>query len=199
MEGSEPTGQGEIDELTIGDADVEEDDCEDATEDVVEGRAGQADEVEGLTADEEAELDDLLREAEALAEESGDAGVAAVPPGLGGLGGGFAGSETPIQRAIAIGRRNRLTLIRTKSPRAKSGSDHHPSQTRSFAADLSNGSNPTPEMDRTCAEIARLLGHPEFRAGVLNVNLHGYRVQMLYRTNVGGNHFNHVHVGVRVP
>jgi hypothetical protein len=53
-------------------------------------------------------------------------------------------------------------------------------------------------MDRTAAQIAAALGTPGWRGGVLNARCNGYRVQLLYRTNIGGNHFNHVHVGVRV-
>lgn len=33
--------------------------------------------------------------------------------------------------------------------------------------------------------------------GVFNINHGGYRIQILWKTNVGGNHYNHVHVGVR--
>ncbi len=50
-----------------------------------------------------------------------------------------------------------------------------------MAADLSNGSHPTPEMDALYAFASRLLGKV----------FH----QILYRTMVGGNHFNHVHLG----
>ncbi len=53
-------------------------------------------------------------------------------------------------------------------------------------------------MDRTASQIASLLGVPGWRGGVLNRTMNGYRVQLIYRSNVGGNHFNHVHVGVRV-
>jgi hypothetical protein len=112
-------------------------------------------------------------------------------------GGGFAGSEAPIRRVIRIGQRNGLLVTSLKRSSGSAGSDHHVRQTRSFAADLSNGSQPTPQMNKTCAQIARALGHPEFSAGVLNV-VHGtIRIQMLYKTNIGGNHFNHVHVGAR--
>jgi hypothetical protein len=100
---------------------------------------------------------------------------------------------------MAIATRNGLTITSTKRSSGATTSDHHVSQKRSSAADMSNGSSPTPQMDKTCREIATLLGHPEFRAGNLRVTLHGYRVQLLYRTNIGRNHFNHVHVGVRVP
>lgn len=54
-------------------------------------------------------------------------------------------------------------------------SDH----TFGTAVDLSNGSQPTPQMDALYAAIHPLLGKI-FK-------------QILYRTNVGGNHFNHVH------
>ena len=112
-------------------------------------------------------------------------------------GGGCAGSEAPIRRAIRIAQRNGLVVTSLKRSSGSTGSDHHMSQSRAFAADLSNGSSPTPQMNRTCAQIARALGHPEFSAGILNVVHGSIRIQMLYKTMVGGNHFNHVHVGAR--
>jgi hypothetical protein len=118
--------------------------------------------------------------------------------GLGPPGGGWGGAQDPIDRATAIGRRNGLTVTSWKRSTGSSGSDHHVSQRRSDAVDLSNGSSPTPQMDRTARQIAALLDVPDWRGGVLNRSINGYRVQLIYRTNVGGNHFNHVHVGVRV-
>ena len=58
-------------------------------------------------------------------------------------GGGFAGSEAPILRAMRIARRNGLTVTSTKRTFGSTGSDHHVSQSRSCAADRSNGSAPT--------------------------------------------------------
>jgi hypothetical protein len=113
-------------------------------------------------------------------------------------GGGFGGAEAPVRRAIEIGRAHGLTVTSTKRESGNSTSDHHVSQTRSFAADLSNGSAPTPQMDATAHAIATALGHPGFTAGVLNVTHAGVRAQLIWRTNVGGNHFDHVHFGVRV-
>ena len=113
-------------------------------------------------------------------------------------GGGFGGAEAPVLRAIEIGKANGLTVTSTKRTSGNSGSDHHVSQTRSFACDLSNGSSPTPQMDATAKAIAIALGHPEFSAGVLNVTSGSVRAQLIWRTDVGGNHFNHVHFGVRV-
>lgn len=35
--------------------------------------------------------------------------------------------------------------------------------------------------------------------GVYNLTWHGRRVQILFNTKVGGNHFNHLHVGISAP
>jgi hypothetical protein len=118
--------------------------------------------------------------------------------GLGSRGGGWGGAQHPVDRAQAIGRRNGLQVTSRKRSTGSSGSDHHTSQVHSDAVDLSNGTRPTPEMDRTARQIAALLGRANWQGGVLNWRGNGYRVQLLYKTNVGGNHYNHVHVGVRV-
>jgi hypothetical protein len=193
MAGAERSNQGEVETRSVGEIDVEEVGCEPETEAAIEGRGEPVSEDVTLGLDDEAELDEMLREADPTKGPAKH-----TPPGLGPRGGARAGSEKPIQRVIAIGRRNGLTITSTKRTRPPSGSDHHVSQNRSSAADMSNGSSPTPQMDKTCRDIATLLGHPEFEAGNLRVTLHGYRVQLLYRTDIGGNHFNHVHVGVRV-
>jgi peptidoglycan hydrolase-like protein with peptidoglycan-binding domain len=78
-----------------------------------------------------------------------------------------------------------------------STSDHQGPPTRAWAADMSNGGSPTPEMDKLARELAKRFGIAWSGAGVGSVTHSGYRFQMLYRTNVGGNHFNHVHFGVK--
>lgn len=191
MAGREGPQPGDVEPISVGEVETEEVGCETVTEETIAGRAEPVRERVRLAPEENAELERMLRDAETETAR-------AAAPGLGPRGGGLAGSEKPIQRAIAIGTRNGLTITSTKRSSGSTTSDHHVSQTRSSAADMSNGSSPTPQMDKTCREIATLLGHPEFRAGNLRVTLHGYRVQLLYRTNLGGNHFNHVHVGVRV-
>lgn len=50
-----------------------------------------------------------------------------------------------------------------------------------MAADFSNGTHPTPQMDALAAWAYKLVGKAFY--------------QVLYRTLVGGNHFNHVHIG----
>jgi hypothetical protein len=81
-------------------------------------------------------------------------------------------------------------------------SDHYEGNPDSYAWDLSNGSAPTPEMDRAAIRIMRALGvkydgKSELVKNVTKkINGRTYRFQVLYRTNVGGNHHNHIHVGV---
>lgn len=183
----------ERDESVLG-ADVDEPDCEEATQRVLDGDAEPAEVTDepgldpGLT---EALDDALLQESDEAIEEA----LRALGHCLGAPGGGWGGSEAPVRVAMRIGRRNGLMITSTKRSTGSSGSDHHVSQRRSFAADMSNGSRPTPEMDRTCRQIAALCGNRPWSGCAV---AHGYRMQMLYRTWVGGNHFNHVHVGVRM-
>ena len=110
-------------------------------------------------------------------------------------GGGFGGAEAPVRRAIDIAVANGLTVTSTKRTTGSTGSDHHVSQTHSFASDLSNGSSPTPQMDATARAIATALGHPEFQSGILNVTHGAVRAQLIWRT---ADHLDHVHYGVRV-
>jgi Domain of unknown function (DUF1906) len=76
-------------------------------------------------------------------------------------------------------------------------SDHEGPATRAWAADISNGSSPTPEMDRLAQALATRFKIPWSGAGLRNAVHGGYRFQLIYRTMEGGNHFNHVHFGVR--
>jgi hypothetical protein len=101
---------------------------------------------------------------------------------------------------LKIARRNGLRVVSALRPgsRVNGGgtSDHAGPPNVRFAYDVSNGSRPTPEMDRTAREFARAMGVRWDGSGVVSTVGRGFRVQMLYRTNVGGNHFNHIHIGV---
>lgn len=121
-------------------------------------------------------------------------------------GGGWGGSLALANTMKGIGAANGLKVMSAKRERMHTSSggvsDHWTGSKSSYAYDLSNGSNPTPQMDATALQIANALGagaqwRKQGSAGVLNVTKGGYRYQMLYRTKVGGNHFNHVHIGVR--
>lgn len=111
-------------------------------------------------------------------------------------GGEWGGAADPVKRAIAIGHDNRLTVTSLKRSSGNVGSDHHISQTTSYAADMSNGSSPTPQMDATAATIAARLGRPGWKGGeILTIVDDRVRVQLIWRTT---GHFNHVHIGVRI-
>ena len=153
-----------------------------------------------VAAEEERAAAEIGQEEVADADAVADAepGVEAQPPMTADQflrpGGRLAGSQAPIERAIRIARRNGLTVTSRKRVNAKPGSDHNVNQTRSDAADLSNGGSPTPEMDRTAQQIAAVLGSPQFHAGFLNVTRGSVRFQLIWRVE---DHFNHVHVGAR--
>lgn len=111
-------------------------------------------------------------------------------------GGAWGGAEASVRRAIAIGQKHGLVVTSLKRSWGRTGSDHHVSQTRSFAADLSNGSSPTLGMDRTAHEIGQNLGVPDYRGGMVLNRRHGsVRAQLIWRWT---GHFNHVHFGVRI-
>lgn len=78
-------------------------------------------------------------------------------------------------------------------------SDHQGPPPVAWAADISNGSSPTREMDAFARKIARWLGCSGqwSGAGLLNFYVSGMRGQLIYRTYAGGNHFNHIHIGLR--
>lgn len=85
-----------------------------------------------------------------------------------------------------------------KSTASGGVSDHWTGSKNAYAWDLSDGSHPTKNMDRKAAQILGSLGI-KYKGGpvVVTKTVGNYRVQVLYRTNVGGNHHNHIHVGVR--
>lgn len=116
-------------------------------------------------------------------------------------GGGWGGAKAVVDIAVGIGKKHGLHVISTKrSTRSTTSggvSDHWTGCKKCYAADQSNGSHPTPQMDAAAKEIAAVFGLAWSGSGVVNGTFKGFRIQMLYRTNVGGNHFNHVHFGAR--
>jgi len=63
------------------------------------------------------------------------------------------------------------------------------------AVDLSNGGAPTPQMDAAWRWFAQVLGGGA-PSGFVESFSGGAIKQMLYRTNIGGNHFNHIHIAL---
>lgn len=76
-------------------------------------------------------------------------------------------------------------------------SDHGGPPNERWAVDTSNGSSPTPEMDQLARDLAKAFGLKWNGSGMANETKGGMRIQMIYRSMIGGNHFNHVHFGVR--
>jgi hypothetical protein len=76
-------------------------------------------------------------------------------------------------------------------------SDHQGPGHVAWAADISNGGSPTPEMDKLARRLADRFDIPWSGSGLVTATHGGYRYQLIYRTMQGGNHFNHVHFGVR--
>lgn len=78
-------------------------------------------------------------------------------------------------------------------------SDHQGPPSVAWAADISNGSSPTREMDVFARKISRWLGCSNQwpGAGLVNFYVSGMRGQLIYRTSAGGNHYNHIHIGLR--
>lgn len=115
----------------------------------------------------------------------------------------WGGSYSLAASLASIGKGLGLASVSEKRDRKNTTSgnmsDHYSGNKDAYAFDLSNGSNPTPEMDAAAVAIAAQLGvkYDGRSPLVLTVKQNGYRIQVLYRTSTGGNHYNHVHVGVR--
>jgi len=73
-------------------------------------------------------------------------------------------------------------------------SDHWTGATHSFAYDFDSCS--TAQMDASAKAIASAFALPNWQ-GMVSAYRGKYRVQLLYRTLVGGDHYSHVHVGIR--
>ena len=126
-----------------------------------------------------------------------DGGSAPVAPGPGGKWGG---SYQPATQLAKLGETFGLTPTSEKRDRKSTStggvSDHWTGSTNAYAYDLGGAVG---KMDRAAAAIASRLGIP-YKAGqplVATKTENGLRYQILYRTTVGGNHFNHIHIGVK--
>lgn len=106
-------------------------------------------------------------------------------------GGGWGGSQAPVERCILIGRRNGLRVTSLKRSWGNTGSDHHKSQRRSYAADQAGSSS---AMDRTARQIAAAVGRPGWTGGYLTVKSGTIRLQLIWKAP---DHYDHVHVGCR--
>lgn len=129
---------------------------------------------------------------------TGAVGKSAIPAGTGGKPGPPDWSGT---RAVAEELVKGLGLTKVSTKRSteltSSGniSDHYTGCRECYAIDNAGSVD---QMDHGARVIiSRLGGHYTGGELVYDVTRGGYRIQVLYRTYVGGNHFTHVHVGVR--
>lgn len=81
-----------------------------------------------------------------------------------------------------------------------SASDHAGPPSAKWAADMTNGGSPTPQMDAVAQQLADWFGIPWTGAGLITVHVGRYRIQLIYRYSdaQAGDHFGHVHFGVKV-
>jgi hypothetical protein len=115
-------------------------------------------------------------------------------------GGGWGGTYDPATVLANVGREHGLTATSEKRDRKTTASggvsDHWTGSKDAYAYDLGGSVS---SMDRAAMAIARRLGVKYNGRGplVLTKTIGGIRYQVLYRTDVGGNHFDHIHVGTR--
>jgi len=125
---------------------------------------------------------------------SGDAQADLCPAGPWG------GTERPVEALAALTGLPVTSTKRTRKLTASGGtSDHWVGCTRCYANDL--GTAP-PAGDAKASRIASVIGGPGYAdwgqtGGVLNIERCGIRFQLLWRTYIGGNHWNHIHIGAR--
>jgi hypothetical protein len=126
----------------------------------------------------------------------------AVPAKSGALkaGGGWGGSRNIAKQLASIGLKSGLAVSSEKRTRKLTASgnpsDHWTGSKQSYAYDLSGN---VENMDRSAAQILSRLGIEwDGKSAIVENKIVGnHRIQILYRTNVGGNHWTHIHVGVR--
>lgn len=140
------------------------------------------------------------RQAAAPGTPSASTGSSSSKPMLRPSGTEWGGSKSIADRlanvAIAAGELDVTSTKRDTKATASGGvSDHWVGSTNAYAYDLAGT---VAAMDRAARALMAVLG-VSWDGGeiVANVRAFGYRVQVLYRTNVGGNHYDHIHIGVR--
>ena len=125
----------------------------------------------------------------------------------GGEGGNWGGSLPKLISILPMGNWNASSQKRTKTNTASGHvSDHFQGNSIAYAADF--GLNTTFNSNTNSAtdfaiKVARNAGRQvdswePFKGNVCTINTaDGYRIQIIWQSNVGGNHYDHVHVGVK--
>jgi hypothetical protein len=114
--------------------------------------------------------------------------------------GGWGGTQGPVEALARLAGLPVTSVKRERRATASGGvSDHWTGCAKCFAMDLGTTA---PAGDAAASRLATAIGGPGYaswgsRGGVLNAERCGIRFQLLWRTYVGGNHWNHIHVGAR--
>jgi hypothetical protein len=132
-----------------------------------------------------------------------------------GPGGGWQGTERPIRNlyqwaAQGVPNTNVTSEKRgNPSPVAGTNSDHYVGNKNAFAYDIAvpGHQQPTPQLDKIASRMVRVLSRldpnqKEIRnwgpkGGNFSATVNGIRYQLIWRSNTGGNHYNHINVGAR--
>jgi transglycosylase-like protein with SLT domain len=116
--------------------------------------------------------------------------------------GPWAGAQKFAELAVRIAHRHGCSVIsakRSTETTASGGvSDHWEGATHSYAVDLGGCDLTFPggDADQAAREIAAAFDLPE-HTGVVSAYRGAYRIQLLWQTYVGGDHYSHIHVGIR--
>lgn len=119
--------------------------------------------------------------------------------------GGWGGTQGPVQQLAALAGKG-FEVISAKRDRqyttTGSVSDHWIGNKNAYANDIGWGSSrPTQASDEAASRIVAALGGPSNwgeKGGVFNKTINGIRYQVIYKSMVGGNHYNHIHLGAKV-
>lgn len=125
----------------------------------------------------------------------------------GGEGGNWGGSLPKLISLLPMGQWNPSSLKRTKRD-TKSGfmSDHYEGNKIAYAADFGLKSTFNGDADAAtdfAIKVARNAGkdisswEPFVGKSLKHNTPDGFRIQIIWQSNVGGNHYDHVHVGVK--
>jgi len=116
----------------------------------------------------------------------------------GGAGGTWGGALAQAMRLQKLAGITPSSQKRSRQNTASGGvSDHWVGSTNAYAVDLP-GSPRDGRTDAAAQRIVRALGGPAgWGGGNFVTTRNGYRYQVIWKSNVGGNHYDHIHVGVR--
>lgn len=135
-----------------------------------------------------------------------DGSIAYAPPAPADIQAGlcpagpWGGTQGPVEALSRLAGLPVTSVKRDRRATASGGvSDHWTGCAECFAMDLATTA---PAGDVAASRLATAVGGPGYadwgsEGGVLNAERCGIRFQLLWRTYVGGNHWNHIHVGAR--